>query len=237
MHFLSPDSPFMRWLSNLVDAIWINILMLVTSIPVITIGAALTSGHDAARRAIIGEGHVTSNYFRAFRQNFAKSTLMWLIFGPVAAGLVAAWIFLQITPLLIPKFAFTIVWIIGFEWVWALQARFENSFGRTLGNAYVFGVSHIVATLGMVAIDAVYLALIAACWRYMPQGLFLLLLMGYGTCVMLHIPLLERVFAPYTRQSATTHDDANWLNGGSNQPDSTAGTDNHAVGVKSEQHA
>ena len=74
----------------------------------------------------------------------------------------------------------------------------------------------------MVAIDAVYLALIAACWRYMPQGLFLLLLMGYGTCVMLHIPLLERVFAPYTRQSATTHDDANWLNGGSNQPDSTA---------------
>ena len=29
MHFLSPDSPFMRGLSNLIDAIWINILMLV----------------------------------------------------------------------------------------------------------------------------------------------------------------------------------------------------------------
>ena len=118
-----------------------------------------------------------------------------------------------------------------------MQARFENSFGRTLGNAYVFGVSHVVATLGMVAIDAVYLALIAACWRYMPQGLFLLLLMGYGTCVMLHIPLLERVFAPYTRRSATTHDDANWLNGRTDQPDDTAEADGRIAGVKLEQHA
>ena len=47
MKFLSPDSGFMRGLSDAVDAIWINILMLVTSIPIITIGAALTAGHDA----------------------------------------------------------------------------------------------------------------------------------------------------------------------------------------------
>ena len=47
----------MRGLSDAVDAIWINILMLVTSIPIITIGAALTAGHDAARRSLAGEGH------------------------------------------------------------------------------------------------------------------------------------------------------------------------------------
>ena len=215
MHFLSPDSPFMRGLSNLIDAIWINILMLVTSIPVITVGAALSAGHDASRRSILGEGRVTSNYFRAFANNFPKATLMWLLFCPIGAGVVASWIFLQITPLLIPKFALTILWIIGFEWVWALQARFENSFGRTLGNAFIFGISHIGVTLALAAIDAVYIALIVACWRYMPQGLFLLLLMGYGTCVMLHIPLLERVFAPYTKTVEDGgHDDADWLNGG-----------------------
>lgn len=215
MHFLSPDSPFMRGLSNLIDAIWINILMLVTSIPVITAGAALAAGHDASRRSILGEGRVTSNYFRAFANNFPKATLIWLLFGPIGAGVVASWIFLQITPLLIPKFALTILWIIGFEWVWALQARFENSFGRTLGNAFIFGISHIGVTLALTAIDAVYIALIVACWRYMPQGLFLLLLMGYGTCVMLHIPLLERVFAPYTKTVEDSgHDDADWLNGG-----------------------
>ena len=56
MNWLAPDSKFMRAWSNLVDGVWINILMLVTSIPLITIGAALTAGHDACRRSIEGEG-------------------------------------------------------------------------------------------------------------------------------------------------------------------------------------
>ena len=117
MKFLSPDSVFMRGLSDAVDAIWINILMLITSIPIITIGAALTAGHDATRRTLSGEGTATRNYFAAFRSNFAKSTGYWLIFGTTGALCVYSWIVLQITPLLIPKFALTIVWLIGFEWV------------------------------------------------------------------------------------------------------------------------
>ena len=115
----------------------------------------------------------------------------------VLIALVWSWIVLQITPLLIPKFALTIVWLIGFEWVWALQARFENSFWRTLGNAFVFGVSNIGHTLALVAIDAVYVALLVASWVYMPQGLFLLLILGYGTMLMLHSPILEHVFRKY----------------------------------------
>ena len=71
MNWLAPDSKFMRAWSNLVDGVWINILMLVTSIPIITIGAALTAGHDACRRSIEGEGKgVTANYFKSFKTNF-----------------------------------------------------------------------------------------------------------------------------------------------------------------------
>ena len=176
MGFMSPDSAFMRGLSNTVDAIWINLLMIITSIPLITIGAALTAGHDAARRVAIAEGHVTANYFKAFRANFLKATGLWIIFGATGTGLVYSWVVLQITPLLIPKIGLTLVWIIGFEWVWALQARFENSFGGVLANAFIFGVSRIGATLVLVTIDAIFLGLLVASWVYMPQGLFLLIL-------------------------------------------------------------
>ena len=184
MKFLSPDSGFMRGLSDAVDAIWINILMLVTSIPIVTIGAALTAGHDAARRSLAGEGTVTRNYFTAFRSNFVKATGYWLIFGIAGAISVYSWIVLQITPLLIPKFALSIVWVIGFEWIWALQSRFENSFWRTLG---------------MAAIDAIYIALLVGSWFYMPQGLFLLLVLGYGTMIMIHVPIFEHVFRKYVK--------------------------------------
>ena len=153
MKFLSPDSGFMRGLSDAVDAIWINILMLVTSIPIITIGAALTAGHDAVRRTLSGEGTATRNYFKAFRSNFAKSTGYWLIFGTTGTLCVYSWIVLQITPLLIIKFALTILWLIGFEWVFALQARFENTVAGTLKNAFIGeSPSEIAAssTLGLI---------------------------------------------------------------------------------------
>ena len=96
------------------------------------------------------------------------------------------------------------VWIIGFEWVWALQARFENSFGGVLANAFIFGVSRIGATLVLVTIDAIFLGLLVASWVYMPQGLFLLIVLGYGSVLMLHVPILERVFAACVALSGTS---------------------------------
>lgn len=198
MHWLSPDSKFMRAWSNLVDGVLVNLLMLVTSLPIITIGAALAAGQDACRKSEEGEGKgVAANYFKAFKSNLTKATLLWLPFLIVLIGLIYSWVVLQITPLLVPKFAVSILWLIGFEWVFALQARFENSVGRTLANAFIFGISHILMTLALVAVDSVFAALLVACWFLMPGGLFLLIILGYGTMLMLHVPITERVFKPY----------------------------------------
>ena len=71
--------------------------------------------------------------------------------------------------------------------------------GRTLANAFVFGISHILLTVGMIVLDAIWVGLLAACWFLFPQGLFLLMVMGYGTMILCHIPLLERGFAQYLK--------------------------------------
>ena len=67
----------------------------------------------------------------------------------------------------------------------------------TLKNAFIFGISHIAMTVALVIVDAVFVALLVASWFYMPQGLFLLLVLGYGTMLMLHSPILEHVFRKY----------------------------------------
>ena len=170
----------MQGWNDLTDAIWINMLMLVTSLPVVTAGAALCAGSTALRKSQRGQGTVTRNYFAAFRENLAKATLLWLIFGICGAAIAYSWIVLQITPLLIPKFALTIIWAIGFEWAFYLQARFENPLGQTLRNAFV--------------------GLLVAAWFYMPQGLFLLVVLGYGCMLALHVPILEYALRRYTRQ-------------------------------------
>ena len=136
MNWLAPDSKFMRAWSNLVDGVWINILMLVTSIPIITIGAALTAGHDACRRSIEGEGKgVTSNYFKSFKTNFIKATLLWLPFLVALIALVWSWIVLADHAAAHHQIRADHPLAYRFRWVFALQARFENTVAGTLKNA------------------------------------------------------------------------------------------------------
>ncbi|EFA22077.1 YesL family protein [Bifidobacterium gallicum] len=202
MNFLSPDSRFMQGWSNFVDAIIINLLMALTSIPIITIGASLAAGQETTRRMLHAEGHWIRRYFKSFKQNFIKATMLWIVFGLV--GALAAWMWLITIPeLMVPKIALTLVWFIGFEWVWALQARFENPVSRTLINAYIFGVSYIWATLAMMAIDIAFVALIVASFLYLPQGLFLLGVLGYGSLLSLHVPIQEYILRTHGHLPAT----------------------------------
>ena len=86
-------------------------------------------------------------------------------------ALVWSWIVLQITPLLIIKFALTR--LIGFEWVFALQARFEVA-----GIEERLHLRHLPHR-DEVIVDAVFVALLAG---WMPGGLFLLVILVTAPC-------------------------------------------------------
>lgn len=190
--FFSYDSPFMRGLEWIVDVIWVNVLLVVTSLPVVTVGAALAAAHDSLRRIREGEGHVTRMYFRAFASNFGKATALWAVYGLIGAALAYTWIVLRIDGLLVPKIAFSVLWVIGFEWVWYLQSRFENTVGATLRNSLLFGISYPLATIALAAIDALSVYVVYLSFRYLIQGLFLLAVLGPGFVLSMHVPVLER---------------------------------------------
>ncbi|TCD54635.1 DUF624 domain-containing protein [Alloscardovia theropitheci] len=198
MNWLSPDSRFMQAWGNFTDGIIINILMILTSIPVITIGASLTAGNVTARKTLYGEGRgVLRNYFTALRENLRQSIVLWLPYMIVGIALGYMWFFVHIRELLIIQYGLSIVWVIGCEWTFATQARFENSIGRTLFNGLVFGVTHWTTTIVLVIIDAIFVGIIIATFMYMPRFLFLVIVIGYGSMLMLHVPLTERVFKKY----------------------------------------
>ncbi|EPI41447.1 YesL family protein [Gardnerella vaginalis] len=198
--FGSPDSKFAHGMETFADAVWLTVLMLITSIPLITIGAAITAAHETARRIEQGEARITIAYFRAFASNFLKSTAIWLVMGTLLILILWSWIAVRIPPLLIPQFAISLIWLLIAEWVFALQARFENPIGKTFLNALIFSVSYWQATLGMLIVDALFVGLVAASVIYLPQGLPLLLFLGWGSLIMLHTPLLEHVFAKYIKK-------------------------------------
>ncbi|OZG51068.1 YesL family protein [Pseudoscardovia suis] len=200
--FFSYDSPFMRGLEWIVDVIWVNILLVVTSLPIITVGAALAASNDSLRRIREGEAHVTRMYFRAFASNFGKATALWAVYGVIGAALAYTWIVLRIDGLLIPKIAFSVLWVIGFEWVWYLQSRFENTVGATLRNSLLFGISYPLTTIALAAIDAVAIYVVYASFMYLIQGLFLLAVLGPGFVLSMHVPILERTMKAHIAAGA-----------------------------------
>ncbi len=89
MSFFRPDSEFMEFLSKVTDFIILNLLCLICSIPIITIGAAFTAKFYVSMKIVRGEEpSAVKSYFKSFKENFLQITGVWLI-ALLAFGILA----------------------------------------------------------------------------------------------------------------------------------------------------
>ncbi len=95
-NFLNPESPVMEFLRKISDIIILNVVFIISCIPVITIGAAITSLYTVTLQiAKLEDPHIWQTFWSAFRQNFRQSTLIWVICLVVIALLCLDFLFLQ----------------------------------------------------------------------------------------------------------------------------------------------
>ena len=74
------NNPVMRWIMRLFACMCLSVLWLVVSLPVITAGASTTALFAAIHRYIrLEEGSLWQTFWQAFRENFKRSSLCWLI--------------------------------------------------------------------------------------------------------------------------------------------------------------
>ena len=86
MKLFSYDSKFSQAILKLCYSCYLNMLWFLCSIPVFTAGAATAALYDVTLRISRGEEPpLTSRFFRAFRENFRQSTILWL--GLLAFGI------------------------------------------------------------------------------------------------------------------------------------------------------
>lgn len=72
------ESKGMRFLSALGTLIISNLLFIITSIPIITIGASITALYRITFELHMGrDPFVIKDYFRYFKEGFKKSTIVW----------------------------------------------------------------------------------------------------------------------------------------------------------------
>ena len=78
--FFSYESKYTEMMSKLVDCILLSFFWLVSSLPIITIGASSTAMQFTTEKVIRkNEGKLWPTYWQCFRQEFRQATALWLI--------------------------------------------------------------------------------------------------------------------------------------------------------------
>ncbi len=204
MNLLNEDNVIHIFLNKLGDIIVANLLFLLCCIPIITIGPALTALYHCMLRTVKGNNNgTTKTFFRAFKENFRQSLIVWL--GLLAVGFILFLNirFLQNTASVVSKPLFYVsLGIAGLVIILALYifpviAAFANTTVNLLKNAYVFAFLHFPSTLAIAVItilpmfmtyrDIKLMPLYACCWFFF----------GFGLTAYVNSLLLYRMFKPF----------------------------------------
>lgn len=171
----------------------LNVVFVISCLPVITIGAAFTALYAMMYKIQRRDDYtVVREYFMAFRQNFKKGTISWLIIVLVCVILWGQYTYVcnfegglasfYSVALVVEGVVFALI----LPFVFPLLAYFDNTVANTFKNAFFLAVSNLgswikmsVAWFATIAFSFGYEAIILNTWYLWLLLMFALL--AYGT--------------------------------------------------------
>lgn len=210
----SADSALMRGLGVLADVMVLNLLFVVTSIPLVTLGASLTALNFTAMRIATGEcNSVSGDYFRSFRRNFRQATVIWLVLLALIAVL-AAW-YVVVTNLRFGAFAelmLLAVWyVLAFNFaaaalfVFPYLANFEGRTRDVLDNARRLSWKHPFTAMAGLALIALAVIVTIFYPQFTGYGLAWLFV-GFAGIATINGRLFAGVFSKYIAAAPSASD-------------------------------
>ncbi len=153
MKLFSVDGGLYKFMQSLATVFKLNMLWLLCSLPIVTMGAATIAAYDVTLKMVDDEeGYVGRQFFKAFKANLKRGIPMGLLF---LFCIYVVWLdfslFEQLEGnpmiLLIMGFVAAYVFVLSFIYAFPLQARYDNTIVRTLQNSFNISLKYFVRTL------------------------------------------------------------------------------------------
>lgn len=178
IRLFDPENRFWQFLSKLTDVACLSFLWFLTSLPLVTMGAATAAFYDfTMRQAQNIEGSVWRYYFRAFRRCWKRGTLLFLglLLGTAffAADLLGAWNFFLNEGgaagilLLGVVGCLALAFMGGSFYLWPLLVVYDLSWKELILNALFLAIGNLHVTITLVVA-----LLLAAVGIFYLSGLF-----------------------------------------------------------------
>lgn len=144
------DNPVMVFLARIADLIILNVLAIICSLPIITIGASWTAMHYVTIRMVRKEeGYIAKDFFKSFKENFKQATIIWIIAMVALFVIVGDYFIFFSDPTDIPKWIMVIIVILSYlvlstiVFVFPLLARYKNTTGKMILNAFLLSIANV----------------------------------------------------------------------------------------------
>lgn len=143
--FLAIDGPFMRTMELVLNLFLLNVITIICSLPIFTIGSAFCAlHHQLYRMSCNREGYVIRDYFKDFKTNFKTATITWLM--TLAVGFFLAIDFYLFYEQLVTVhnlvkmgiFSLIVLYLYGLVYLFPVLARYDTTPKKAIQYAFVF---------------------------------------------------------------------------------------------------
>ena len=236
MKMFGEESAIGRFLNRLYVIIASNLLFVLFSVPVVTIGASLSALNYTLMKYRRGDRHfkVAAMFWKGFRESFTKATVCF-----IACALLAMFQLLEISwcrqftgP--VALFRYALAGLMALETILAVYlfpviAAFNGGIRELLKNALYFAFSKPHCMLVCVALYVAPLAVTYVFFQYLPLWAFLWLMIGFALIVYFASGIMLRQFMPFLPEvdicgdiiPAGMEDDPNIVTGDDDSGDDT----------------
>lgn len=199
------DGPVISFLDRLADLIILNLLFIICSIPVITIGASLTALSTMTQKmSRKEEGYIIRGFFKAFKQNFLQATAIWLMLMVLGTIFVLDFLILGNmggTPLYfviqVVLILLAVIFLFEYAYVFPVLAKFDNTIKNTMRNALLLAMRYLPRTVALVLMTVLPVILM---FFYLPFLLLFFMLGGFSVLSLSGSYLLKGVFDPLIKE-------------------------------------
>ncbi len=201
--FFDPNGKMMDLLWKPVHIMLLNLLWIVFSLPVVTIGASTTALYAVLMKMRHGtEGKLLREFWDAFRSNFRQATVIWLIILFAAVVFTTDIVFFlnmggffgTFSAMLF--FGLDVALVLMSLYVFPIQAVFDNPIATTIKSALYLSSRHMLWTILLLALFVATSIAVLLYW-------VLILWFIFGLAAYINTAIFDRIFRRYYPKEET----------------------------------
>ena len=196
-----PDSPLMRFMMLITNLMVLNILWLISCIPVITAGASTVAMYSVLLSYIDGtDDAVLKPFFRAFKENFRIATPLWLLTLLIGAVMAAEVVYLSVGSQLWLKVIFGVVLFIyssAVSYLYPLLARYQTTRRSAVLNSFALSLRHLLSSVCVVTLNILPIVLLLVFTNIFWKSVLVWTLIGFSLIAYLNLRILLPIFKKY----------------------------------------